>query len=60
MRFSQEQINAAMAEFEAKAQARVAPGLGHNKDITIYTEAQNVTIQKTSGEGAGIESSGTE
>jgi hypothetical protein len=60
MRFTREELAQAIAEFEAKAQARVAPGLGYNKDITIYSEVQDVTVQKTSGEGAVDAQSGAE
>ena len=53
MRFTQDEINAAVAEFAQNAQSRTVPAAGYNKDITIYSEAQNVTVQKTSGEGVG-------
>ena len=45
MRFTQEQIDSAIAEFSANAKPRVLAGAGHNKEILIYTEVQNVTIQ---------------
>ena len=53
MRFTQDEIDAAVQEFKAEAKTRVVPAAGYNKDITIYSEAQNVTVQKTSGEGVG-------
>ena len=56
--FTQEQINAAVAEFTANAQARTLAGAGHNKDITIYSEVQNVTIQTPVGKRAGAEEAG--
>ena len=59
MRFTNEELAAAVAEFEAKAAVRVAPGFGHNKDITIYG-AENVTIQKTSAGDSGPNEPGTE
>jgi hypothetical protein len=59
MRFTNEELAAAVAEFEAKAAVRVAPGFGHNKDITIYG-AEDVTIQKTSAGDSGSNEPGTE
>ena len=50
MRFTQEQIDSAIAEFSANAKSRVLAGAGHNKDIMIYTEVQNVTIQTAAGQ----------
>ena len=59
MRFTNEELAAAVAEFEAKAKQRVAPGFGYNKDITIYG-TENVTIQKTSAGDTGPNEPGTE
>ena len=47
MRFTQEALAQAIAEFSANAVARVVPGAGHNKDITVYG-VDNGPIQKTS------------
>ena len=57
MRFSQDEINAAVAEFTANAQSRTVAAAGYNGEITVYG-AQNVTIQKTSGKCTGAEESG--
>ncbi len=59
MRFTNEELAAAVAEFEAKAAVRVAPGFGHNKDITIYG-AENEPVQKTSAGDSGLNEPGTE
>lgn len=48
MRFTDEALAQAIAEFSANAVARVVPAAGYNKDITVYG-AENVTIQTTSG-----------
>ena len=50
MRFTQEQIDSAIAEFSANAKPRVLAGAGHNKEILIYSEVQNVTIQTAAGQ----------
>ena len=48
MKFTPEQIEAALAEFTANAAVRVVPGAGQNKDIFVYTEKveQNGTSEK--------------
>jgi len=38
VRFTQEQLEAALAEFQAKAEVRVVPGAGYNKDILVFTD----------------------
>lgn len=38
MKFTQEQIEAALAEFAANATVRVVPGAGYNKEIIVYTD----------------------
>ena len=38
MRFTPEQIEAALAEFVQTAELRVVPGAGHNKDILVFTD----------------------
>ena len=47
MKFTQEQINAALAQFTANAAVRVVAGAGYNKDIIVYTEkVQNGANEK--------------
>ena len=60
MRFTQDEINAAVAEFTANAQARTLAGAGYNKDIIIYSEAKDVKIQTVSGGSVRIASPGSE
>jgi hypothetical protein len=50
VRFTPEQLEAALADFTANAAVRVVPGAGYNKDITVYGVA-NEPVQATSGEG---------
>jgi len=38
VKFTQEQLEAALAEFQAKAEVRVVPGAGYNKDILVFTD----------------------
>ncbi len=38
MRFTPEQLEAALAEFVQTADLRVVPGAGYNKDILVYTD----------------------
>lgn len=38
MRFTKEQLEAALAEFTANAAVRVVPGAGYNKDILVFTD----------------------
>lgn len=38
MKFTKEQLEAALAEFQAKAEVRVVPGAGYNKDILVFTD----------------------
>ena len=38
MRFTPEQLEAALAEFTANAAVRVVAGAGYNKEIIVYTE----------------------
>lgn len=38
MKFTQEQLEAALAEFTANAAVRVVPGAGYNKDILVFTD----------------------
>ena len=52
MRFSDKDLEVALAEFSANAVTRVVPGAGHNKDITIYG-AKNGTVQKSSDRDIG-------
>ena len=59
MRFTDEALAQAIAEFSANAVARVVPAAGYNKDITVYG-AENVTIQTTSGASAGDAEPGAE
>ena len=49
MRFTPEQLEAALAEFTANAAVRVVPGAGHNKEIIVYTDKgeQNGSNEKS-------------
>jgi hypothetical protein len=49
VRFTPEQLEAALAEFTANAAVRVVAGAGYNKDITVYTEKgeQNGSNEKS-------------
>jgi hypothetical protein len=38
VKFTQEQLEAALAEFTANAAVRVVPGAGYNKDILVFTD----------------------
>jgi hypothetical protein len=38
VRFTPEQLEAALAEFVQTAELRVVPGAGHNKDILVFTD----------------------
>jgi hypothetical protein len=38
VRFTQEQLEAALAEFTANAAVRVVPGAGYNKEIIVFTD----------------------
>ncbi len=38
MRFTKEQLEAALADFTANAAVRVVPGAGYNRDILVYTD----------------------
>jgi hypothetical protein len=38
VRFTPEQLEAALADFTANAAVRVVPGAGYNKDIVVYTD----------------------
>jgi len=59
MRFTEKDLEVALAEFSANAVIRVVPGAGHNKDITIYG-AKNGTVQKSSNRDIGVAEPGTE
>ena len=59
MRFSQDEIDAAVSAFTANAQSRTVAAAGFNGEITLYG-VQNVTIQKTSGASAGAAEPGAE
>ena len=59
MRFTQAEVNAAVAEFVRDAQSRTVAAAGFNGEITVYG-AENVTIQTTSGAGAGDADPGAE
>lgn len=48
MRFTDESLALAIAEFSANAVARVVPAAGYNKDITVYG-VSNGTVQTPSG-----------
>ena len=52
MRFSDKDLEVAMAEFSANAVVRVVPGAGHNKDITVYGVG-NGTVQNPSDGNSG-------
>jgi len=49
VKFTQEQLEAALAEFQAKAEVRVVPGAGYNKDILVFTDKgeQNGSNEKS-------------
>ena len=49
MRFSQDEIDAAVSEFTANAQSRTVAAAGFNGEITVYG-VQNVTIQTAAGQ----------
>ena len=53
MRFTQDEIDAAVQEFTAEAKTRVVPAAGYNKDITIYG-AENGPVQNLSDGDNGI------
>lgn len=59
MRFTQEELDQAIAEFQSKAAVRVVPAFGFNKDITVYGEG-NGTIQAPVGDNSGDAEPGTE
>ena len=59
MRFTQEDLDLAIAEFSANAVFRVVPGAGYNKDITVYGVADG-TIQKPGDSDSGNVRSGQE
>ena len=52
MRFTQDEIDAAVQEFKAEAKTRVVPAAGYNKDITIYGVG-NGTVQNPSDGNSG-------
>jgi len=49
VKFTPEQLEVAMAEFQANATIRVVPGAGYNKEIIVYTDKgdQNGTNEKS-------------
>mgnify|MGYP003354021145 CR=1 FL=1 len=59
MRFTQDEINAAVAQFKQDAQSRTVAAAGFNGEITVYG-AEDVAIQKTSGASAGDAEPGAE
>mgnify|MGYP003333657814 FL=1 len=59
MRFTQDEIDAAVQEFKAEAKTRVVPAAGYNKDITIYG-AENGPVQNPSDGDNGVAEPGTE
>ena len=53
MKFTQEDIDAAVAEFTAAADARVVPAAGLHKEIKVYSpRSANGTVQTVSDRGA--------
>lgn len=59
MRFTQAEIDAAVAEFKAETPSRVVPAFGYNKDITVYG-AENGTVQAPVGPDSGVDAEGDE
>jgi hypothetical protein len=59
MRFTQEELEAAIAEFQQNAKQRIVPAFGYNKDITVYG-AENEPVQTTSGSSAGDDLGGND
>ena len=59
MRFNDQDLAQAIAEFTANAVTRIVPAAGYNKDITIYG-VQNGTIQAPSGSDSGDASPGSD
>ena len=57
MRFTDEALAQAIAEFSANAVARVVPAAGYNKDITVYGVSDG-TVQTPSGDNTGDEEPG--
>ena len=59
MRFTQEQIDLAVAEFAQDAQSRTVPAAGYNKEITVYG-VKDEPIQTTGNGDTGPAEPGTE